>query len=311
MVVRQDRRPKSGAGRQIPAPGAQVGGGRPGAVLHILRVRGPVGVAVASPPLPGGGDELHRAHRTVPRSVAVPAATVGVADGGKPVSVEHGSENSWDSPVVGVQTMTSEGSGLHLTDRGEQLDRQLARAGGRRDGRPVGLPQDDRNTGPPCLSRCRRGVENGGLEGCNKGGDVEGAGEDLVDGDHAASAVTDHEVTRGDVPVGWPDRSRGEGGGGRRGTRRDRRRVVGTASGHQGCSEGHHGQTRDQRARHRDADHAWPALRVWLGHQSSAQGLPSYTWHHGIRAPPLGDGRPVPAMYRPPGGRDSYPGAGT
>jgi hypothetical protein len=80
MVIGEDRGVQVRSLGEISIVGAEVVRGRLRGVVHIVRVRPPVTSAVAAQNRPGTGQELHRADRVVPPSVAVPAALVGVVD---------------------------------------------------------------------------------------------------------------------------------------------------------------------------------------------------------------------------------------
>src|SRR5688500_16158364 len=68
------------------------------------------------------GMKLHGSHRTVVDRVAVPAATVAVADVGELHAVQRGSEDPGPGGAVGVQDRTAVAAvvGLHAADAGEQ-----------------------------------------------------------------------------------------------------------------------------------------------------------------------------------------------
>jgi hypothetical protein len=71
MVIPEHGRLQLGRIRQIGIAGAKVDSGGDGGVVDVIRVRHAVTVAIDAIAVPGGGDELHRAHRTVPHGVAV------------------------------------------------------------------------------------------------------------------------------------------------------------------------------------------------------------------------------------------------
>ena len=301
MVVGEDRRPQTRGRREVAISRAQVGSGRGRCVLDVLRVPGAVAVGVASPALPGRGDELHGADGAVPGGVTVVTTAVGVTDGGEPTAVQDRSEHRGHRAVAAVEAPAGERSRLDLADGGEQLHGEPAGARCRGDGRPVGAPQDLRDARRADRTP-RSGVWHEGLESSCEGGDPERGRDPLVQGQEDVGGAGAHDqVPGGDVPVRGDRVDRGvaqtvrrvEGRRGRQGgPRRDGRRVLGSSADEEGCAERHHRDRAHQWARHRDADHAWSALRFGLGHQYSPLRRPSCCWHRVLAVSPRGDRKP-------------------
>src|SRR5687768_6101249 len=72
----------------------EVAGGGERRVVDLLRIADAVAVAVCSPALPGGRDELQRTNGAVDRRPAIPESTVGVGDSGARLSGQVDPEDS-------------------------------------------------------------------------------------------------------------------------------------------------------------------------------------------------------------------------
>ena len=141
MVVGQHGSPQPGRRGEVAVGSAEVDHRRTGRVVHVLRVTYAVRVHVDARCPPGRRQQLERADRPVPEHVAVPAAPVGVADGGVRRPVEHRSEDGRTHPVTGVDLPVGEVAALDLADRGEQRGGHVARRWGCRDCERVGAEQ--------------------------------------------------------------------------------------------------------------------------------------------------------------------------
>ncbi len=231
VVVGQHRgAQRSGVG-QVTAAVAEVrrGGGR--GVLDVLGVRDPVPVGVDPEHAPGAGDELHRPDGPVPAGVAVPGSVVGVGDRREPVAVEHRAEDR--RTVLHVDRSSDEGAGLHLPDRGQQADRQVAGLGRARDRGPVGLQQHVRQV--RLHDRARGGAGHGDAYG--------GLGSDRLDRGRRTPGVDDRVRRAGlvgpvtgrcrgqrDLAVGDGTAHRGGGPGQRQHERQRCRRPQSSSS---------------------------------------------------------------------------------
>jgi hypothetical protein len=184
-VVGIERRPQIGLDGEVGAARAKVLTGRQRGVVHVVRVLGPIGIAVHAIGPPRPRQELHRPDRVIPSGVAVIPAAIRVAHRGERRTDDRGHRGAIAAQVASGGVLR-----LHPADPGEHLPGQTAARrtlSHRVRGRDIGGEHIDRNAqigagkrACPCPDRVRgvRWPSDGGRQRRRRrNGGVTGGGK--------------------------------------------------------------------------------------------------------------------------------------
>jgi len=149
VVVAEDSRLLLCRIGEVGACGAQVDASGDGGVIDVVGVGDTVAVAIDTKGTPTGGDELHRAHRSIPDRVPIQLTMVGVGDGSDARrTVQPWAQDRSQGVTEGIEAPVAGMIGLDTPDPGQHRPRQVtARPDGRQGplGELVGIKHHTRD----------------------------------------------------------------------------------------------------------------------------------------------------------------------